>query len=86
MHALARPDDGSPSGGDDVAEHDRVAGDDGDHQAGRGLVLGGESDASVLGDRCSGLDARVGPSRRGVGIPVRTLGHPGDCLPGEGVV
>ena len=39
MHALARPDDGSPSGGDDVAEHDRVAGDDGDHQAGRGLVL-----------------------------------------------
>jgi len=55
---------GRRPGGDDVAEHDRVTGDDGDHQADEGLVLGGQSDASVLGDGCSGLDARVGPSRR----------------------
>ena len=46
----ARLANGSPSGGDDVAEHDRVAGDDGDHQADR-LVLGSEPDASMPAGR-----------------------------------
>jgi hypothetical protein len=46
------------SGGDDVAEDDGVAGDDGDHQA-DGTVLGGLAGAAVFRDGCPRLDAEA---------------------------
>ena len=55
--------------GDDVAEYECVAGDDRDHDA-NGLVVGGVTDAAVLGDGCAGLDAEA-------------VGLGGDPLDGE---